>query len=32
MPSVVRVPNVLMPNPGVPAKNIKELIALAKGD
>jgi tripartite-type tricarboxylate transporter receptor subunit TctC len=27
---VVRVPNVLMVNPGVPAKNIKELIALAK--
>lgn len=27
---VVRVPNVLMLNPGVPAKNIKELIALAK--
>ncbi|MEY2883630.1 MAG: hypothetical protein RL490_1354, partial [Pseudomonadota bacterium] len=27
---VVRVPNVLMLNPAVPAKNIKELIALAK--
>ena len=27
---VVRVPNVMMVNPGVPAKNIKELIALAK--
>jgi tripartite-type tricarboxylate transporter receptor subunit TctC len=27
---VVRVPNVFMINPGVPAKNIKELIALAK--
>jgi tripartite-type tricarboxylate transporter receptor subunit TctC len=27
---VVRVPNVLMINPAVPAKNIKELIALAK--
>jgi tripartite-type tricarboxylate transporter receptor subunit TctC len=27
---VVRVPNVFMINPGVPVKNIKELIALAK--